>query len=239
MVSHEQIIELLPAYALDCLDEEELLLVAEHLNACADCQREVLSYQMAADQIPLALPQSDPPSAVKGRLMDEIAARKQATKIQASSSWLRRPFAGQRSRAPTWAIASLVVVVVLFASNLLLANQVSRLQKQNQSSLPVITLQATDNAPGATGSIVISMDGAHGTMVVDGLPTLNPDQEYQLWLIKAGQRTSGGVFSAGEDGYGFMYVRSPSPLADYDGFGITIEPAGGSPAPTGAKVLGS
>jgi anti-sigma-K factor RskA len=60
-----------------------------------------------------------------------------------------------------------------------------------------------------------------------------------LWLIQDGQRTSGGVFSVSDEGYGSLWISSPEPLATYSAFGITIEPAGGSPGPTGDKVLGS
>jgi anti-sigma-K factor RskA len=36
-----------------------------------------------------------------------------------------------------------------------------------------------------------------------------------------------------------VQVVAPQPLDTYSALGITIEPAGGSPAPTGPKVLGS
>jgi anti-sigma-K factor RskA len=105
--------------------------------------------------------------------------------------------------------------------------------------LQTIPLAGTETAPQATGLIVISADGEHGTLVADGLATLGQDQQYQLWLIKDGERTSGGVFSVNQEGYGSLWVESPQPLSSYSAFGITIEPAGGSPGPTGNKVLGS
>ncbi len=76
--------------------------------------------------------------------------------------------------------------------------------------------------------------------MVDHLPVLDPDElQYQLWLIQDGQRTSGAVFSVNKYGYGSVWVSSPEPLSSYSDFGISIEPAGGSPGPTGDKVLGS
>jgi len=53
-----------------------------------------------------------------------------------------------------------------------------------------------------------------------------------------GKRTNGGVFSVDQDGYAVMEVYAPQPLSAYPQFGITVEPAGGSPAPTGEKVMG-
>ena len=86
--------------------------------------------------------------------------------------------------------------------------------------------------------LVISSDGEHGTLVVDGLPPLDASQQYQLWLIQDGQRTSGGIFSVDGEGYGSLWITSPKPLISYQAVGITVEPAGGSPAPTGERVLG-
>jgi len=98
-------------------------------------------------------------------------------------------------------------------------------------------LTGTEAAPGATGTIVISMAGESGTLVVDGLPSLDEAHQYQLWLIRDGQRTSGGVFSVNPEGYGSLWISFPANLTSYDAFGITIEPAGGSPGPTGDKVM--
>jgi anti-sigma-K factor RskA len=130
------------------------------------------------------------------------------------------------------------LILILAASNLTLWRQVNRLSAAQQTALRTINLTGTDAAPGATGLLVISLNGEHGTLVADDLPELSDQQQYQLWLIDSnGNRTSGGVFSV-RDGYGAVWVRSPQPLAQYVGFGVTIEPSGGSAAPTGEKVLG-
>jgi anti-sigma-K factor RskA len=102
----------------------------------------------------------------------------------------------------------------------------------------LVSLSATENAPGAQGLIYVSHDGQFGTLIVEDLPSLGADSQYQLWLIREGKRTDGGVFSVGSDGYAAMVVRSPDPLGSYQAFGITVEPHGGSVGPTGNKVLG-
>jgi anti-sigma-K factor RskA len=105
--------------------------------------------------------------------------------------------------------------------------------------MQVVAMVGTDAVPAAVGTLVISEDGEYGTLVVDGLPALDPDHQYQLWLIRDEQQTSGGVFSVNPEGYGALWISSPEPLSSYPVFGITIEPEGGSPGPTGDKVLGS
>ena len=102
-----------------------------------------------------------------------------------------------------------------------------------------MALSGSEAAPEARGIIYISADGRNGTLVVDGLPTLGEEQQYQLWLIVDGQRDSGAVFSVNLEGYRGQQIEAPRPLRDYGAFGVTIEPAGGSPGPTGQRVLAS
>ncbi len=77
-----------------------------------------------------------------------------------------------------------------------------------------------------------------GTLVVNGLPVLGAEHQYQLWLVKDEVRVSGAVFSVAEEGITSIPIVAPEDLTLYTRCGITIEPAGGSPEPTGDGVLG-
>lgn len=144
-----------------------------------------------------------------------------------------------------------MLLVVLVTSVLVELNRASRPQVGEFRIVAMVAPEAStgvspDTTPGiggvtpatASGVMVISQDGVSSTLVVDGLPALEAGKQYQLWLIRNGQSASDGVFSVAPDGYGMMVVQSSRPLTDYSSFGITIEPAGGSPGPTGKKVLG-
>jgi anti-sigma-K factor RskA len=230
----EHVIDLLPAYALDCLDEDEAVQVKEHLAKCTACRAELRAYQAIAGQLPLTAPVVEPPAGVKQALMARIQPPSKAR----PSSGLQKLLDFSRRISPAWSLASLVLIVVLAASNLVLWQQVNRLNASSSTEMRTIKLSGTVAAPGATGLLVISVDGQHGTLVVDDLPDLDAQHQYQLWLIDAkGERASGGVFSV-RDGYGSVWVHSTQPLISYPSFGVTIEPNGGSPAPTGEKVLG-
>jgi hypothetical protein len=74
-------------------------------------------------------------------------------------------------------------------------------------------------------------------LVVDELPVLDPGHEYQLWLERDGQSTSGAVFSVDEDGYRGLRIAAAESLLTYSGARLTIEPVGGSAVPTGEAVL--
>lgn len=242
-LEHEEILALIPAYALGSLDTEDTSMVNRHLPACEACQAELDAYTTVVDVLPLAAPDSQPSAALKGRLMARIKAAPAAAPAAAA----RAPETGpgwiqQMSQAfqnlftgPSWRPAVLLIVLVLALGNII---QWQQANAPDPNSWRRVRLAGTEAAPDASGIIYISADGRNGTVIVDGLPHLGPEQQYQLWLIQDGQRTSGAVFSVDENGYRGTQIESPRPLQEYGTFGITIEPAGGSPSPTGQRVLG-
>jgi anti-sigma-K factor RskA len=238
MLNHVHAIELLPAYALGSLDEEEAIQVAEHLDACPGCRAELLAYQAVADGLALAAPDAVPPSKLKQQILGQLQMPRSEPTTGPRQSWWQRIVGLFQRAAPAWGLASLALVALLVLSNLWWWQQANREAPMvTPGGMQVVAMVGTDAAPAAVGTLVISGDGEYGTLVVDDLPALDPDHQYQLWLIRDGQRTSGGVFSVNPEGYGALRISSPESLSSYFTFGITLEPEGGSPGPTGDKVL--
>jgi anti-sigma-K factor RskA len=239
MSTDVHVIELLAAYALGSLDEEEAAQVEAHLATCPGCRAELQSYEALAERLALAAPDAVPPAKLKQQILRQLQVpRTEPVKGPRRSwwQWLAGLFEGA---GPAWGIASLVLLAVLVVSNLWWWQRANREEPLvTAGAMQVVAMVGTDAAPDAVGTLVISEDGEYGTLVVDKLPPLDQDYQYQLWLIHDGQRTSGGVFSVNREGYGALWVSSPDPLSSYPAFGITIEPAGGSSGPTGDKVLG-
>jgi len=235
----------IPAYALDCLDAEEAFQVEAHLTVCAACRAELEAYKATAAYLGLAAPQVPPPLRLKASILRQVKepqaahAQRAPQKVGAPELWVRvyRSLAASvMNSGPILVGVSLLLIIGLAASNIVLYGQLQA-QKQN-AEFHLVALKGTTNAPGASGIMVISQEGVAGTLIVDGLPVLDAAQQYQLWLIRDGKRTSGGLFFVGQGGYGFLAVQSPGSLLNFSSFGITVEPSGGSPGPTGAKVLG-
>jgi anti-sigma-K factor RskA len=240
MSPETHVVESLPAYTLDCLDEEEFIQVSEHLAACAECRGQLRSYQVVTDQLALAVPDADPPADLKRRLIDRVRPSRPSVSPQAQRSWWDQLTGPMQRTTPVWGLVSLILIAALAITNVWLWQQLTRPPLLAEPEvMRTISLVGTQMAPEATGLLVISVDGEHGTLVVDGLASLEPSWQYQLWLIQDGQRTSGGVFSVSHEGYGSLWISSPQPLSSYSAFGVTIEPEGGSPGPTGDKVLGN
>ena len=76
-----------------------------------------------------------------------------------------------------------------------------------------------------------------GVLRADNFPPLPPDMVYQFWLIKDGARTSGGRFTVDDAGRGSLIFTPGGSLDDFDGMGVTPEPAGGSDGPTSPPVV--
>jgi anti-sigma-K factor RskA len=232
--------EYLPGYVLGCLEADEAGRVAEHLEICEICRGELASYHEITGEIASAVVQIEPPERVKRELLERVIGQRENPAVEEKDgSWWERLSRRFQQISPTWAALSLGLILVLGLSNLFLWREIQELQAGQADTMQVVPLNGTNAMPLGSGLIVISRDGKHGTLVVDELSELDEDMEYQLWLIRDGERTSGGVFSVNQDGYGWVYVKSPDPLISYPDFGVTIEPKGGSPGPTGEQVLGS
>jgi anti-sigma-K factor RskA len=121
-----------------------------------------------------------------------------------------------------------------------LRQQQARLEQQERFIAAIVgggqsvALRGTDQAPGATGEVVQPASGPP-LLVAHGLAELPPNQVYQVWIIAGGQPTGVGLLRP--TGAGPPIVPLERDLAGAQVVALTIEPAGGSPAPTGPIVL--
>lgn len=258
----DEIRENLDIYALGALDGGDLREVASHLATCADCRAEAQRAEKAVAYLAFAAPPAPRVSAdLKTRVLAAAHNERTPQARPSSGAPARRPRLSFRwpsfRLAPAAALASLVIALGVFAWALSLqgrlerqASEIAQLQVRSQQYREMTDLlttpgliervmAATDTAPRATALMYLVPSGTKACLLARDLPTLPSNQAYQLWLIDAsGQRTSGGVFRARSDGSAWLVFDAPRPLSTFAAAGVTIEPAGGSPGPTGARVLG-
>ncbi len=98
-----------------------------------------------------------------------------------------------------------------------------------------IALAGTEHAPAASGEVLQPPDGGRPLLLAQGLPDLAPSQVYQVWIISNGQPVGVGLLDP-SNGAAAM-VALDRHLTGAEVVALTVEPPGGSPAPTGPIVL--
>jgi hypothetical protein len=93
--------------------------------------------------------------------------------------------------------------------------------------------------PGSSAVAEVAWLDQNNTAILraEGFPPLAQGQAYQLWLLHGDTRTSGGLFTVDETGCGTYIFHPSQSLENFDGMGITPEPAAGSPGPTAPPVV--
>jgi anti-sigma-K factor RskA len=249
----EHVGDLIDLYALGALEPEEQLAVDSHLDECAACRALMEDARRLVELLAWAPDQRMPPPELQHKIRGRI---EQLQRYEHNSATPQRQ-PGLRSRivsflSPPRALAAvaLVLLLVLGGWNLVLQRRVATLTADasrqqlletvlHGAGVRVVTMGPQPAAPTAWGSMVINPTTTDAYLVTSGLPPLPKDKTYQLWLLKGEARTNGGTFMVDQRGAGTLVVRAPARLDTYTGCGITVEPYGGSPQPTGPRVLRS
>lgn len=155
------------------------------------------------------------------------------------SEWWAAP--RRRAQPLAWTL-TLAVIVGLLGWNLRLRQQHDTTAEARAlltaEDREVTPLTGSAQARGATARLVLRRDDPRAGLVVSGLPPLPPGRSYQLWFVRPDQtRASGAVFRVDAQGEAVVLVQIPETLGAFRGVGVTEEPAGGSPAPTGRNLL--
>ena len=99
-----------------------------------------------------------------------------------------------------------------------------------------VTLAGRDNATGASAHAIWSP--TQGIVFnAERLPQLDPTRVYQLWVLRAGQPYSVGVFRVGTGGGASFTGLMPSNVITVDGLAVSVELDPGVAAPTGPIVM--
>jgi anti-sigma-K factor RskA len=104
-------------------------------------------------------------------------------------------------------------------------------------SVRTADLSATDAAPTCRAKIWVDPTSGRGMMMARDLPPIGPTQVYQVWLVNQQGRVSGGFLRPNDEGIYYVVLQAPGKLTDYQQLGVTVEPLGGSPSPTGQRVI--
>jgi anti-sigma-K factor RskA len=237
----------LAAYALGVLDRSNCDRIERHIEECSQCRQALLEYEEVMALLPFGLPPAPPPANALHDLLRRIRNQPQeeqhGPRSARTASQAHHVRLGLRLSMPPALQIALFALVLLFGLigwglYLRTSGGPGLFPDQTGGEMLVTPLKGSSAAPAALGHLMIYPDTHEGELVVSGLPPLPPDRSYQLWFVSPDQtRVSGGVFRVDEHGQAVTTVNVPQPLTDYRRVGVTEEPVGGSPAPTGRNVL--
>lgn len=227
---------LVTAYALDALDDRERELFESHLTGCADCRAELDGFEPVVTGLARA-EATPPPADLRARVMAQIAETPQLEPVDAPHGSAPVVSMSDRRRRPVVWLASAAAVALLVVGAVVLVGMRGGDAVDDVRSAPdavTLTLPATGDADASAVVEIVWSDVRDQVAVfADGLRDPGTGFVYELWAIAGGAPVPAGLFEPDAGS-----IREVADVTDFDdetpvAWGITIEPDGGSPAPTG------
>lgn len=103
--------------------------------------------------------------------------------------------------------------------------------------LDVVTFDSFDGTPdGARGNVLYTPDLGRALVVASNMPQAAQGRDYQVWMLDGTVPIDAGLLIVNSEGQATLNVET-IPQEDLSAFAITVEPKGGSPAPTGEMLF--
>jgi anti-sigma-K factor RskA len=227
------------SYVLHALPDDEHERFAAHLVTCADCRREVADLQVAADTLPLAAVQVEPPPELRERIMTIV--RSEAELLAAAGARGEEPdgapAAQPRQRRRRWSLSLRPLPAAIAATALIAAGVIGGivLTGGNDTRTVTGTVQIA-SAPAARASLQLSDDATK--LQVRRMPPPPAGKVYQVWLKRPNQdpAPTTALFRTDSSGSADVEIQRGR-LKGVDQVLVTAEPDGGSMKPTSAPVI--
>jgi anti-sigma-K factor RskA len=247
------------AYVLGALDVAERRAFEAHIASCPVCSDEVRSLQRVADVLACAVPQRTPRPELRSRVLAAIAGGRPYVVRE-------RPASGVARALPLAAAVILAVGLGAYAWRLqgrvstLEARlgdaerraaaaerdtvEARRVADQAQTAMAVlaapdlvrIDLAGQPPAPQATARALWSRNRGM-VFTTTNLPLAPAGRVYQVWVVTAQAAVSAGLLTPDPSGRATAFFNTPPDIPPPQAVAVTLEPAGGVPAPTGEKYL--
>ena len=242
-MSHAELEQLAAGYVLGALEPDDEQAFSRHLGGCQICQAEVGELESVVGDLAYAVPQVEPPKALRAAIRKEVGLTRRRRGLLA----LRLP--PTRLLVPRLAVSfSLAAVLVLGFWNFSLRNQLSLEHDRQQLIEQALQVAAAPSSRvelvstggnEARATLLVREDTGEGALIASQLPDLPKDKVWQFWVVPPGEGPAGAK-------PGRIWVSGEGPAAvplgalpRFDGasYAVTDEPVGGSLHPTGRVIM--
>lgn len=228
----ERFDDLKGAYALDALDESERREFEGYLTAHPELQAEIDELGAVADLLALAPQEYEPSPELRRNLLGRIEDASGAPAQLRTSSRARVFGPGGPAAAAIAAVAALAVVgLSLWNASLRDENEELRGTLETRETYE---LQGSGPAEDAWGEVVEVGDG-RAVLMAENLPPTAEGEVYETWLMHGGVPEPAGLFQPLDGGDAAAPIEGS--IEEADAVAVTVEPSGGSPAPTSEILL--
>jgi anti-sigma-K factor RskA len=261
-MSEDRYLELAPLSALGVLDGEDRAGFDAHLPGCPACRAELAAHQAVVALLPLALAPVPPRATLA---LDVLQQPRPAatTAVPPRRVWLVPALASaaalalavallvtrqQRDEAVRQAEAQRQLALEREGELALLRTELTTVRAtlaREQGLRDLVAhpdarlakLAALPPAPGAAARVVWHPVSREAWLLASGLAPAPAGKAYEVWVIGKGAPAPAGVFQVGADGKAMFKLPDVADTAEVKTFAVTLEPAQGTPAPTGPMVL--
>ena len=214
--------ELAAFYALDALTPDERADFEAHLPGCEPCWAELAEYDAGVEALARSAAEAAP-----SEMKAEVMAR-----IDAAGGGASGTVTPLFRRVAPLIVAAAAIAALVFVIGLGPASEEDRINSVLAADDAVTVVVEADVVSSAEVVYIPSGDAVFSAV---GLAGVSEAETYQLWLIGDDGPISAGTFQPDADGGALVLldgaVRPGLVL------GLTIEPAGGSVAPTGDILI--
>ena len=261
----ERLAELASLHALGVLTAEEQAELVQAASVDEGLRSEVVALERTALAMAAAVPQVDPPAALRARVLASVGG---VSKPAEGRVVQMRP---RRAALPAWlaAAAALVAAMGLGLWALQLRGALLEMSARVDAAESEVTeirrvlgsereqvrvLQAKADVLFAPDMVRVDLTGQPAaptaaarafwsrrkgmTFSASALPPLPARKVYQVWVIPASQvPISAGLISPDPQGAALVHFATPEDVPTPVVLAVTLEPEGGVRQPTGDKVL--
>ncbi|PRB70328.1 anti-sigma factor [Arthrobacter sp. MYb213] len=228
--------ELLTGLALEAFDSPEDRERAEHLVSSNEQAAQWLrGYRETLSRIDRAT-SVEPPADLRAKIFAELPARQVPAPISLSE---RREQKRRTMPRYGWLAAAAAAVVIVAVPTTIAVNQHQRAvtaEAQHNELLSVLDGQqvkvVNTQMPQGEGAMTLLASSAGTVVLGHDLPVMDQEHDYQLWTIAAG----GTPVPSDVVPHGDWSAQLPA-IPEGTTIALTVEPAGGSQAPTTDPVM--